>query len=130
MDIAFEVPLNPVSFGQVSTALLREAYARGINPSIFPIGNVDLSTQEKDDEFFSWLEERIKKSPRQHKREHPAIKLWHLHGGLPSVSNKQLLLSFYETDSPTPAELNIAKQNTFVHEKMIPFKPYYTAVYI
>ena len=96
MDLAFEVPINPVSFGQVSTSLLREAYARGINPSIFPIGNVDISTQEKDEDFFKWLEERLVSTPSSHKRDYPVIKLWHLNGGFSSVSNKQIFITFYE----------------------------------
>ena len=114
MELSFEVPLNPVSFGQVSTALLRETYARSMNPSIFPIGNVDLSTQENDDDFFKWLQDKITRSYRIHKRDTPCIKLWHLNGGLSSVSNKQVLFSFYEVDSPTPSEVNVVKQNTTV----------------
>ncbi|MAH50813.1 hypothetical protein CMI37_33655 [Candidatus Pacearchaeota archaeon] len=114
MDLAFEVPINPVSFGQVSTSLLREVYARGINPSIFPIGNVDISTQIKDDDFFKWLEENLKTTLSSHKRERPVIKLWHLNGGFNSVSNKQILITFYELDSPTKAEINISKQNVTV----------------
>ena len=68
MDLALEVPINPVSFGQVSTALLREVYARGLNPSVFPIGNVDITTQNEDKDFFKWLEERLNSSPRSHNR--------------------------------------------------------------
>ena len=115
MEVAFELPINPVSFGQVSTALLREAYVRGLSPSVFAIGNVDLSTQNTDDaNFLKWLEDRLNNSLKTHKREHPVIKLWHINGGLSSFSDKQILLTFYETDSPTQAELNITKQNETV----------------
>ena len=114
MELAFEVPINPVSFGQVSTALLREVYTRGMNPSIFPIGEVDLSTQEQDVDFFKWLEERLNSSLASHKRSRPVIKLWHINGGLSSVSEKQVFVTFYELDSPTNAELNIVRQNETV----------------
>jgi len=34
MSFAFHLPVNSVSFGQVSTALLREAFQRGANASV------------------------------------------------------------------------------------------------
>ena len=115
MEVAFELPINPVSFGQVSTALLREAYARGMSPSVFAIGNVDLSTQDTEDkDFLKWLEDRLNNSLKTHKKDFPSIKLWHINGGLSSVSNEQTLLTFYETDSPTQSELNITRQNKTV----------------
>ena len=33
----------------------------------------------------------------------PCFKLWHLNGGIESVSNRHNLLTFYELDSPTEA---------------------------
>ena len=51
MDYCLELPINPVSFGQVSTSLLKEVRGRGLDPCIFLIGNPDLSTQKKDEEF-------------------------------------------------------------------------------
>ena len=37
--------------------------------------------------------------------------MWHFNGSLESYSNKQVLLSFYEVDSPTATEINIIKNN-------------------
>lgn len=112
-NFTLNVPINPVSFGVVSTLLLREIHKLNLNPSIFPIGNVDLSTNTKlPPEFVQWLQNNINKAFRTHKRDlHKVFKLWHFSGGLEAVGNHQTLLSFYECDSPTPEELNIIKNN-------------------
>ena len=77
-DIALHLPINGVSFGQVSTALLREYYQKGVQPFIFTIGQVDLSSQEQDADFTKWIESCIKKSFEEYKRDIPVFKLWHL----------------------------------------------------
>ena len=113
MDFAFNVPINSVSFGQVSTTLLREAYNRKIDFPIFPIGSgVDLASQEDDPNFFEWVRKNYSASEKIHNRKNPVFRIWHLKDSLSSLSDKQLLLSFYELDSPTETELNIAKNNT------------------
>lgn len=111
-NFALNLPLNSVSFGQVSTAICREIYRIGLTPSIFPIGgNVDLSTQKRDERFEGWLQQCINQAYTKHKRTHPTFKLWHLNGALESYSNKQILYSFYELDSPTESEINVVKNN-------------------
>ena len=115
MDFAVNVPLNSVSFGQVSMAWLREIQTRSLEPSIFPIGGqVDLSSQEIDKPLQEWLQNCINKSLSGHDRKIPTIKLWHLNGSLESFSEKQVLFSFYEVDEPTPQEVNIARNHTTV----------------
>ena len=111
MEFAFHLPINGVSFGQVSMGFLREAHKRNLNPNIFPVNpqNIDLSTQAISDGFKSWIEERIGKSLETHKKSTPVFKLWHLNGSMESVSEKQLLFTFYELDQPTKSEINIAK---------------------
>jgi len=112
MDFAVNFPINDVSFGQVSVALLREIHKRGIEPAIFPIGNVKVNTQtEIEKDFKEWLDKCIDKSKYSHLRKNPAIKLWHFQGGMESVSEKQILLTFYELDEPTKAEKNIAENH-------------------
>ena len=54
MNFAVNFPINSVSFGQVSTLILRELYKRNMNPCIFPIGDTDLSVQAEDKEFFEY----------------------------------------------------------------------------
>ena len=115
MNLALNVPLNSVSFGQTSTALLREMKKRSLDPSIFPIGGqVDLSTQEPDHEFDKWVQKNCQKAPACHSRDIPTFKLSHLNGSLESFSEKQTLLSFYELDQPTPAETNVARNHNTI----------------
>ena len=112
-DFAVHVPINGVSFGQVSVGLLREMYARNLEPCIFPVNptNIDLNTQDITKEFKEWIEGCIQKSIKAHKRSTPVFKLWHLNGSLESFSDKQTLFTFYELDQPTPQEINIVRNN-------------------
>lgn len=110
-NFSLNLPINSVSFGQVSLSLLREVYSRKMTPNIFPIGKVDLSTSKDGEDFKKWLSFCIQKAPEHHSRDIPAVKLWHLAGGFESVSKNQLLISFYELDSPTQFEKNVACSN-------------------
>tara|TARA_R110000796_G_scaffold232637_2_gene351057 strand:- start:480 stop:1562 length:1083 start_codon:yes stop_codon:yes gene_type:complete len=107
---AFHLPINSVSFGQLATGFLRKLYAEGATPSIFPIGNPDLSTQKGDSDFDKWLNDGIGKSQKIHSRGTPVFRLWHIAGSLESFSDEQHLFTFYELDQPTPTELNILRQ--------------------
>lgn len=112
--ITCHLPLNSTSLGQVSLSILRELYNRKVDVLLFTIGNVDISTQVQDKEFFNWIQQSIIRAPSEHSRKNPVFKLWHLNGSLESFSDKQVLLSFYEVDSPTNIEINIIKNNTKV----------------
>jgi len=100
-----------VSFGQISFALAREAYKLGHSPNIIPIGNVDISAQREDPDFTLWLQSCISKGLKTHKRKNPCFRLWHISDSLQTISDKQVLLTFFETDSPTTEELNIISNN-------------------
>lgn len=114
MEFSLNIPINPVSFGQVSLAILREIYRRGLAPSLLPIGNVDISTEEDDPKFVEWINKCIARYKNSHTRDIPVIKLWHLSGGNESISKKQILISFYELDSPTQFEKNVVQGNITV----------------
>lgn len=114
MSIALHLPLNSTSLGQVSFSILREIYSRGIETVLFPIGDVDASTQQQDPTFFAWIQQSIQSAQKTHNRKNPIFKLWHLAGSLESFSEKQVLLSFYELDSPTQTEINIVNNNAKV----------------
>jgi len=111
MSFILNVPLNSVSFGQVSSLLLRELYNNSHTEYVInPIGNgIDLSSQDIDQSFFDYIKSKTDNYLYKIKREHPCFKLWHLNGSIESTSNKRFLLSFYELDSPTKEEVNIVK---------------------
>ena len=113
-QFAINAPLNNLSFGSVSIAILRELYNRGLAPSIFPIGPIDISAQKKDDGFEKWLNACIGKAQKTHNRNDPCIKLWHINGSLETPSKTSNLITFLETDSPTDSEINILRN----HEKV------------
>lgn len=113
MTVNCHLPVNSVSFGQLSTLFLREVFKNKNDLTLFPIGNnIDLSTQdgiEKD--FGDFLNKGLNKALVEFNRNSSMFKLWHINGSFESFSNKQTLLSFYELDSPTQVELNIVKNN-------------------
>jgi glycosyltransferase involved in cell wall biosynthesis len=126
MKYALNVPINPVSFGQVSTCLLREIFYRSIfgsedDVSLFPIGPVNLDSQSLEEDFSAWLNDKVQNNLVTHSRKNPTLKLWHLHGGFESLSEKQVLYSFYELDSPTSFE------KTVVQDSRAVFSSRYTA---
>ena len=110
--LPFNLVVNPVSFGQVSTAILRELKKRNQQIILSPIANqVDLSAQPEDPEFQQWIDQAVNSFTRNHSRDNRIFKLWHLNGSMESFSNEQVLFSFYELDDPTREELNIIKNN-------------------
>ena len=112
MSVSFHLPINNVSFGQVSYCLLREAYKRGLEPPIFLIGQApDFSAQKKNDKFHKWIEYHASTALERHSRSDEVLKLWHINGSMESFSEKQSLFTFYEVDQPTKTELNILRNN-------------------
>lgn len=110
--LPFNLVVNPVSFGQVSTAILRELKERKQDIILSPIANqFDLSAQPENPEFQEWLKEAVDGFTSKHSRKNRVFKLWHLSGSLESFSDEQVLFSFYELDNPTREEINIVKNN-------------------
>jgi len=116
-DLALDLAINNLSFGQVSVAILREFYCRGAYPNVFPLaGQVDISTQKNDEGFNKWLGHVANKSQTEHNREKTSLKLWHINGSLQSYSNTDSrLITFHETDSLTPTEINVLKNQDKVY---------------
>ncbi len=117
MEFVANVPINGVSFGQVSTLFLREIFRRDPS-STLPLfiigGKIDLSSQDlinqvEKDPFVKWIENNSSNSYSNYNKNYPSFKLWHLNGGLESFSKDRNLLTFYELDQPTPAEITVAK---------------------
>lgn len=109
------VPINQVSFGQVSIGLLRELYSRNNSVGIFPIGQqLDFSSNEPEKDFVEWISNSVKNTFSTYSRKDKGLKLWHLNGGYESVIDNPNLFSFYELDEPTKDEVNIVKNNNKV----------------
>ena len=110
MEFTLQLPINNLSFGQVSLSVLKEIYERELEPNIFPV-NEDISAYSLNEDFIKWLKSCISKATRSHDRKKlTTFRIWHLNQHcLSSLSEKQAVLSFYELDSPTPSEINVAK---------------------
>ena len=107
-EFAVNLPVNGLSFGQVSICILNELYKKGLEPCLFPI-NEDISSYSLDPKFIEWLKGCIKKTASNHSKENPVFQLWHLNAtALNNPSRRNVMLSFYELDSPTKEEINIA----------------------
>jgi len=114
MEFAVDAPINSSSLGQVSTAILREFFHMGIELPLFPAGgSISLDSHKKSNEFENWVLSCVKKS-FFHDRRNPSLKIWHLSGSLQSFSEKQTLLTFYETNAPTKEELNVIRNNNIL----------------
>jgi glycosyltransferase involved in cell wall biosynthesis len=113
MTFSVQFPLNSLSFGQVSFNLLYEFYKMGLNPSIFKASDhqIDLSAYDFDANFVNWVTLNHNSSFTKHSRDTPIIRLWHINESWRTYSDKQVLLTFHETDQLTPAEINIAKSS-------------------
>src|SRR4051812_6089370 len=115
MNFAIHVPCNRLSFGQVSINLLKEFHKRGLQPCLFTVGPDDLGAFKLSDDFHSWFYSCRAKSVHYHKRSNPVFRLWHINeDALSSVSEKQVLFTFHETDQATEIETNIVQNNAQV----------------
>jgi glycosyltransferase involved in cell wall biosynthesis len=108
--INLEIAVNNLSFGNCSVNILKQLFKKGVNPTIFLIGEkADFSAFEGsvESEFLDWFKTNIANSQKLHNRDVPTFKLWHINGSLNSFSKDQFLFTFYELDNPTRTEINI-----------------------
>lgn len=117
MNIAFNLPINPTSLGQMGTLILRNLYTRILAGQEFDLNIIPVADQisfescTSSREFQEWVVSIARKGIIKHNKNVPIFKLWHLMGSLESFSTERTLLSFYELDSPTEFELNVAKNS-------------------
>lgn len=112
MILNLNLPINNVSFGQVSSLILRNLFLRRKDARLVPISNVDLSSQsDLSQEFIDWVQKSVNDSLPHLSRKDKIFKLWHINGSFESFTEKQVLLSFYELDAPTKVEVNTVKNN-------------------
>lgn len=109
-----ECPINPLSLGQVSYGVLNEIRKRGLNPNIWPIGNVDLSAFNKNPEMEEWLKYNISRTLRDFSNSDPNIQIWHINGSHKKVSKKNILWTVHECSEITDVEANLLRNNDSV----------------
>ncbi len=103
------LPVNPVSFGNVGYNLLLALNKLGQDFDYLPIGPIDFSPFNKStQEFRNLIGQKATDFHKSFSRKSSGIRLWHLNGSEQTISEKQHLFTFHETDSLTPAEVNIA----------------------
>jgi hypothetical protein len=112
MDLIVEAPLNSLSFGNVSYNILRELFEAKKEIAYFPIGEPDLTSFQPSQEFLEWLQVASNNRYMAIGEDIKTLKLWHLNGSDQLRSRKQYLITFYETDEPTPIEKAIVKHQT------------------
>lgn len=109
----FHAPINSLSLGQTSFNILRELYKRKVQVNFFP-RNTDFSAYKVDKTFGQWVERSANSRYAKLDRSVPTLSVWHLNGSEMKPSDRQFLLTFHETDSPTEAEVNVANQQEAV----------------
>ena len=115
MKLLLEIPLNRLSFGNVSYNFIRELYKLNVDIGIFPIGDVDIGAFDVSEELKTYIEEAINRRWEFLKAEIPCLKLWHLNGSENRKNKDQYLFTFYECNQPTDQEIALCKHqdNTF-----------------
>lgn len=108
MDFNLELPINGLSYGQMGFGVLNEIFERKLMPNIFPIGQVDISAYEVNENFLKWLNHCINKAIGSFNRKQPTIRLWHLNGSERRLTDHSVLWTAHETDVATMVESNIA----------------------
>ena len=119
MNLIVECPINSLSLGNVSYNLLRELYKANLNIALFPIGNIDVSSFNPDQNFFAWIQNSLNQRFKSLTLNLPTIKIWHLNGSDTLRSRNQNLITFYETNKPTDLEKQICdmQNKTFFSSK-------------
>lgn len=110
MMINVELPLNSLSFGNVSLNILKELFRRNEEICLFPIGEkADLNAFKLEENFKTWLSDNINNRWSKYDIKNPSLKLWHINGSDNRKSKIQNLYTFYECSEPTEIELSIVK---------------------
>ena len=102
--------------GQVSIGLIRELLRKKVNFTLF-LRDSNPETEQDSQELKKALDEITRFSESNHSfKDSFEFDIWHLHpSSLPRLSERKSLLSFYELDSPTPLEINAAKNQDILY---------------
>lgn len=119
MQFSFETILSPTSMGQMSAGILAEMFKRNLTPSIFPIGQIDLSQFNAPEGFVPWLDFCLKQANLRFKRNNPSLRYFHIAGSHAAIGDRSRLYTVHETDKLTETEINLLKRHDSV---MVPSK--------
>jgi len=113
----FKAPFNSLSFGQVSYCLTKEMFKRGLDVSVFPIGDtLDISAFDLAPKLFiDWLQKSIDERLFGINRNSKCLQLWHLRESTNSPTSSSNLFTFHEINGATDTELQICN----LHDKVI-----------
>lgn len=112
----FRAPFNSLSFGQVSYNLAKGMYEKGLDVSIFPIGETaDLSAYDPDQGFVEWLKSCVANKYIGISKDTPCLQLWHIRGSDSSPTRNSLLYTFHEISGVTDTEKSVCS----LHESVI-----------
>lgn len=113
MQFSFQAPLNNLSLGQVSFNLLYQFYKKGLSPAIFKASDhpVDHSAYDYEEDFLRWVQANLQQAVASHSREIPTLRVWHINDSWRNYSDRQILLTFHETDTLTEIEKKIASHS-------------------
>lgn len=116
MKLTVNVPINSLSFGNVSYNILRELWRRNEDISLFPIGDkVQVEAFDKiDSNFINYLQVCANNRLTTFDQNCPSLKLWHIVGSEQRYSKNQALFTFHETSNITPIEKNLLKNQDIV----------------
>lgn len=109
MKLIIKLPINDLSFGNISINILREFYKNNDDLAVFAR---DLNVSAYDnlgDDFKIWLEDSINHALFKLDKDVPTLNLWHINGSEERISKKQFLFTFHETDSPTFTEKKLCQ---------------------
>jgi len=115
MNLIVDTPINNLSFGNVAINILRELYKKKAKISLFPKGEMDFTAFDSiDKEFKGWVDNSYNYRFHNLNKEYPSLNLWHFNGAEKRISPHQYLLTFYELDTPTYVEKQIATMQNMV----------------
>lgn len=107
MELIIDTPISTLSLGQVGYNLLKECFRRNYKVGWFPVGETDLSPFKVVKEFHQWLQESINQRWDLLKKDTVCLKNWHIQGSENLRTNRQILLTYHETNRPTDVEKSI-----------------------
>lgn len=117
-SFALSAPVNSLSLGTVTVALMRELFKRNEPFVWFPMHGVapDLSSQVPDQMFEQKLHAAMMGAHQRYNRKAHCLRHWHIQQSIESHSiHGNHLLTYMELDQLTPTEVNVLKQQAKVY---------------